>query len=491
MNPTSKIFRGATIYLFASILAAGFGYLIRVLFARALTPAEYGLFYAVIGFVSFFAGFKALGLNSASVKYFAEFAAKNDHQHIKNTARYLFLVQAIVFLPFVILCVLFAKPLALAYFKDAAAAPVLIIISLAFLLSILETVFASLFLGLQRIKSFSTVDTIGNVFILLVAYALFQFMHGVLVPAYAYLGSFLLVPIVYYFLLKRVYPEFFTVRATSDTPLLKRLFGYGLPLTGGIVATSLLASADTLILTYFRTLTEVGFYQVALPIVALLRYLGKSVSTIILPISSELSVARKPELSATIPHVQRLITVIIVPLALSVVVFAAPAIQFLFGTQYLPAAPALQILGISAIFITIAVVNNNVLLGIGDVTSQAFAYILGATITVLLDLVLVPSFGIEGAAIGTTIGSFVMFAYSCWRVSRRVHSNIPLTDWLKTIIAGGIFAVSAWFFIGQFGAPVLEAIIGSLTAGIAYLLAVLILRIMTFAELKRLLQRVR
>lgn len=491
MNPTSKIFRGATIYLIASILAAGFGYGIRVLFARALTVEEYGLFYAVIGFVSFFAGFKALGLNSASVKYFAEFAAKNNHQHIKNTARYLFLVQTLVFLPFVILCVVFAKPLALSYFKDATAAPILIIISLAFLLSILETVFASLFLGLQRIKSFSTVDTIGNAFILLVAYVLFQFMHGVLVPAYAYLGSFLLVPIVYYVLLKRVYPEFFTTRAMPDKPLLKHLFSYGLPLTGGIVATSLLASADTLILTYFRTLTEVGFYQAALPIVALLRYLGKSVSTIILPISSELSVARKHELTATIPHVQRLITVLIVPLALAIVVFAAPTLLFLFGPAYLPAVPALQMLGISAIFVTIAMVNNNVLLGIGAVKAQAASYIVGAAITVLLDFVLVPHLGIFGAAIGTTIGSVVMLVYSSWRLYISLRVVPPLLDGFKTLIAAAVFVCIASLFNGMFTSIIADAVIGSIFAGITYLLTVLLLRVLTIAELQRLLRRVR
>ena len=491
MNPTRKIFRGATIFFLASILAAGLGYGIRILFARSLTPAEYGLFYAVLGFVSFFSGFKALGVNSAAVKYFAEFAAHNQDQHIKNTARYLLLVQLIVFIPLVILGAIFADYLAINYFKDAAAAPILIIILLAFLLSILETLFTALFQGLQHIKSFSTVDSIGNLLILGIAYILFKFMHGAIVPAYAYLGSFLLVPIVYIVLLKKVYPQFFRTKAQPDRPLLHRLFNYGLPLTGGIVATSLLASADTLILTYFRTLQEVGYYQVALPVVALLRYFGKSVSVIILPLSSELFVTNKKELSLSVAHVLRIIIVIITPLALAVSVYAESIIRILFGTAYLSAVPALQILGISAILGTISILTINVLLGIGDVKSQAFAYIFGAAVTVILDLFLIPSLGIAGAALGTTLGGLAMVCYSAYRLTTQLTKPIPLFDWAKTIIAASAFVLVAQLFNGIFLLPIVDILVGSIAAGLVYLGIILFLRVLTFKEIKRLFERVR
>ena len=49
-----------------------FAYVVRATLARVLSVTEYGLFYAVFSFVSFFLLFRDLGLGVALIKYVAD-----------------------------------------------------------------------------------------------------------------------------------------------------------------------------------------------------------------------------------------------------------------------------------------------------------------------------------------------------------------------------------------------------------------------------------
>ena len=51
---TKRLVRGGAFLFVMSVVAAFVSYFIRIILARNLSPAEYGLFYAVFAFVTFF-----------------------------------------------------------------------------------------------------------------------------------------------------------------------------------------------------------------------------------------------------------------------------------------------------------------------------------------------------------------------------------------------------------------------------------------------------
>jgi O-antigen/teichoic acid export membrane protein len=63
--------------------------------------------------------------------------------------------------------------------------------------------------------------------------------------------------------------------------------------TSGIPRILLISSADTLILTYFKSLEEVGLYSAVIPIINLMLYFPIAISTVIMPLSAELWAKRK------------------------------------------------------------------------------------------------------------------------------------------------------------------------------------------------------
>jgi stage V sporulation protein B len=261
-------------------------------------------------------------------------------------------------------------------------------------------------------------------------------------------------------------------------------------LLAGVVGTSLLSSIDTITLTYFRTLSEVGLYNAALPVANILRYLSKPVYTLLLPVSSELKALHYQKFGDGVRRLQRLLIAGLAPFAFALAVFAPVALAVLFGGKYLDAAPALTVLAIGSIPMASALVNINILLGVGKPGINTIAQLLGAGVSVIANLSLVPFFGIIGAAIGTSLGGFAMFVYSTIHVQREVGSTMPYLSWVKSLVAGSIL-FGALTFIPQLPVPDwLNAIMLSTLAGICYLAALLLLRVTKVSEIQMLISRI-
>ena len=93
MSYIKKAVKGSAIIFAFTIISVILGYLTRIVLARGLSVEEYGLFYAVFGLVSFFLFFRQLGLDSAMVKYVAEYTAKKAHNKKRvNLSAYSFCI---------------------------------------------------------------------------------------------------------------------------------------------------------------------------------------------------------------------------------------------------------------------------------------------------------------------------------------------------------------------------------------------------------------
>ena len=62
----------------------------------------------------------------------------------------------------------------------------------------------------------------------------------------------------------------------------------GLPFFVTAIGDKVIVYIDTLMLTYFSTLTEVGIYNVVLPSAIIFLDIGGAIATVVFPMSSEL-----------------------------------------------------------------------------------------------------------------------------------------------------------------------------------------------------------
>ncbi|HSU72627.1 MAG TPA: oligosaccharide flippase family protein, partial [Candidatus Binatia bacterium] len=344
MEHTRVFLRATGTLFFASLLAAGVGYLLKMVLARNLSVTEFGLFSAVFAFVSLFVGFSDLGMGTAAVKYIAQFNVEKKPQDTKNALLYLFIFQ-LAFLALVFPALALLTPfLSASYFKDPAAAGVLFVLLVAFSFSLFEAFFATAFHGFKRMAFFSTINILEPTLVLAGVLVLFPLGFHVLAPAYAYLFAFAFAPLLYLLMFRKTFPAFFQIPARWDPVLARQMFFAGMSNLVGGVGAVLLTSSGTLLLTYFRPLADVAIYSVAISVASIMRQIPKVLSLMLLPVSSELYTTKDPQLGSGIMRLYTYTFLVSIPLVFSMMFFARIIITILFGSTYALAELPLQIL---------------------------------------------------------------------------------------------------------------------------------------------------
>jgi O-antigen/teichoic acid export membrane protein len=253
--------------------------------------------------------------------------------------------------------------------------------------------------------------------------------------ALAYLGSFLLVALWSFFLILKVFP-LLKVKSSPDKKTFKDIITFSIPVTIASIISSILASEDTAILTYFRSLSEVGLYSVAIPTVSLIRYVPKALSIIMFPLSAELYFKAKDKLASTLTQMYKYLFIIVVPISLIFFSFSEEVINILFGEKFIGAAIAFKILSVAMIFASIYTVNHNIILGIGKPKTYTKIIFIEAILNTVFDLILIPFFGIAGAGFATCVSSFLMLIVSSINIKKYIKNNIPWKNWIKVFLCG-------------------------------------------------------
>ena len=469
-----------------SILAAIISFFTRIILARELGPKDYGLFYAVYTLIFFFLFFRDLGVNAALVKYIPEFKVKKKFNAIKTSIVSVIIMQVISSTVLITGFLIASNYLVKNYFKNPDSKVIIILLLLYVVGSIFFRLYKRVFQGLQKIKLYALFEPLKNITFLLLTLLFFRMNLGVYAPALAYaILCFLLVIIFTPVLLKNF--NFFSYKVKNTGKITKLLLMFGLPLFATAIGGKFISNIDTLILTNFANLTAVGIYNVILPSASLFLYFGSAISSVMFPLVSELWAKKdKKTISTSISLIHRYSFLIILPPALIILSFAKLFIEVFFGIDYISGAVALQILIIGMLFYVVAGINHNIISAIGRPQTVAKIIISAAILNTVANIILIPRFGINGAAISTTLSYILALILSTNRVLYYVKAEFPKKIWLKLFFAGAVF-ISVILIITQslLLNIWLEAIIAISVAGLIYLVMVYYMNVIDIDEIKK------
>ncbi len=485
MSREKKLVFDAILVFSLGLFSSLFGYLIKMILSRRLTLEDFGLFYAVFTFVNFFIVFKDFGLGQSLRKLIPQFLVQNESEKVNYSIKFVFLVNFISGILFAILFILLSNFLAKNYFNNEFAKPLLILLSIYFVLYSLYIVFIDIFVGFQKTLLYSQ-----NLFLIhfLVLVGLFLFGgYGRLAPPISYLFAVILGCTWGVITLIRLFP---IKRSSSKQARLKsKLFSYGFPLLMSSIGFIFIGQIDTLLLTHFRTLSEIGIYNVVLPTAMLLVTLGSSFALVILPLISEYwARGKKLEISRIINHLYSIVFILVIPISLIMILYSNLILNFLFGPNFVFGSSALKILAIGAIFYSLATINNNLIVAVGKPKIVTKLILLAALLNLILNLLLIPPFGIIGAALATMVAYLVILILSTYQVSKLVKIKVPVFNWIKTLFAGVIFILIVYFVKNILFLNVwLEIILTLLIAGSVYLILLQRFSLLNFRQLLDLL----
>ncbi len=282
--------------------------------------------------------------------------------------------------------------------------------------------FAGLLEGLGKIKTVAIGRAINN--------AVYLGLLGVLIGGLGYgvtaaLVAFILGSAVeLVFVIASLHPHVdWGLRAQRET--LREQLTYGVKGHLGGFFTVFTYRADFFFINFFLTTAHVGVYSVATAVAELINAVSNTLASVLFPHTAASDEDRFNRLT---PMVCRIAVWMNLVFMAAFFLFAQPIIEGVFGKPFAEAALPMKILLPGVVMMSIERILNADLMGRGLPLYGSQAAALGFTITMVLDLLLIPRWGIVGAASASTIAYSLSAFYIIYRY--RLTSGISWKDFL-------------------------------------------------------------
>ena len=201
------------------------------------------------------------------------------------------------------------------------------------------------------------------------------------------------------------------------------------------------ARSDTLLMGLMLSMGQVGLYGAALSIAALAQIGLSAVNQVLMPwLASEYALGKPERLRETYKSASVAAFCLTLPVLLCLLMSAEDAVVLLFGKDYLPAALPLQIL-VVGYFVNSATGSFGVaFIAAGEPGWNMIVTTVGVISSVILLLLLVPNFGLTGAAVAMT-SSLVLSALTGAFIAAMRLSLIP---WSSRHLRLGLIVVASF-----------------------------------------------
>jgi O-antigen/teichoic acid export membrane protein len=235
------------------------------------------------------------------------------------------------------------------------------------------------------------------------------------------------------------------VRFDRDT--YNRMFAFSFPLLlsswVGLFGTNWF---DILILRKYRPLSEVGLYSLGSVLAGVVQQVTIIFSTLLLP---QLSVmVSNGELDKIRTFANRLLPYWFLGTAalfMLVVLMARPMVPLIFGRAFAPAASVLAILMVATCALALFNAFSPLMTAFGATWALTGIGLTSGVVNVVMDLILIPRYGIRGAAFATVLAygtsALLVLAY----VQRRLNQNVFRLALLAVPVLG---ACVCFLFLG-------------------------------------------
>lgn len=452
-----KVAKGAGIVFVGSIFGVIIAFVTRILIARHFTQTEYGIFSLGFTILSIFVMIGTLGLQDGIARQIAFYHGKGKGDKVISIVSYSILFAIFVGIILFLIAFFLSDILSINFFNLPALSHPLKIFSTAIPFFILIYIITAIFRGFGSAKERAIFqDVLRNLLFLFLLFFIIWVGYPFDWVIVAYSVSIISTSIFFivYFLIKS---PLFSIRIHSlDLSIGKELIFFSFPLFLITILYYIMGWTDTIMLGYFKSAEAVGLYNAASPLGRFISMALASTVFIYMPISSELFVKNKiSDMKRSYNILTKWVCIGTLPLVVIFVFFPYLVMTFLFGFKYALAGTALQILAIGFFVNNLMGPNGAVLTAMGKTRFLMYTSLVAACINIILNSLLIPRYGINGAAIATVTSLIlinVIKSIKLYSISK-IHSlekNVLKPIILFIIIAYIIYFISTRIFAVTF-----------------------------------------
>jgi O-antigen/teichoic acid export membrane protein len=259
----------------------------------------------------------------------------------------------------------------------------------------------------------------------------------------------------------------------------RELIGTALPAWGSRLAGQARGQIFPILLGTFSSIADSGVFVAASRVAIAPASIVNSMNQVYIPLASDLYLQdRRDELAAVFKGSAKWSFVLGVPLFVLMVLFPKELMS-VFGADFASGSAALVVLAVGVLFQFGTGPVTVTLIVIGRPKLALLDYVLVVVLEITLALLLIPPYGVVGAAIASSAGTMlnnVLPLAQVWRITGITPYRL---DFWKPVVAGLAAGIVAKIAVAAVAPPkeLVAAILGSVTIGVVYLGTIIGLRL--------------
>ncbi len=455
-----SVAQNATFLTVASIFQRiiSFGYFIFI--ARTIGVENTGQYFFAIAFTAVFTVVADFGLNLALTRE----AARND-KDFETYASTIFWSKIVFGILSYGLVVLFANLLG----YPVALKHLIYLSGVTMFLDNIHAIFYSLFRARKNLL-FEGIGFIGSQFLTLVVGSVALLMH---LPLYWLILAYTIPSacnVLYVSIAARLKLGI-RIRWQWDSKMAWWFLGIAVPFAIAGIINRLYSYSDSILMSKLLTHTELGLWSVPYKINFAFQFIPAALTASIYPAMSTLFITDREQIGVLFVKAWRYLLLVVLPITFGLWAVAEPVIVKLYGQSYLPSVPVLKILLISLVLSFLSFVTGATLNAVNKQKVQTMLLAASLLVSVTMNLILLPIFGILGAAITAGVSNIILTGGGAIMVRRNVVIRWrTILDYLwRILLSAGIMGIVAYLLIQKISFVIVIPVAGVIYFALLFL----------------------
>jgi O-antigen/teichoic acid export membrane protein len=429
-----------------------------IFIARILGSSLYGLYTIALIAPTLIAVFRDWGINSAMVKFTAQFRAENRAAEARSI-----IVSGIVFeivLGMALSVVSFALSAYLAtnLFHRTAITSLIQIASISILAGGLINAATAAFTGIEKMELNSVMLVCQSIIKTVIIITLVILGFGTSGAVIGYTVAMVLAGLIGVAL---VWTQYTKLPKLSNAKLeikacTKSMLTYGTPLSISSIISSFQGQFFTLLLPIFYVTNNsaIGNYGIANTFVVLIGFFSTPISTMMFPAFSKLNPQKdKQTLLNVFQFSVKYASLLVVPVAALVMCLAEPGVSTLFGNTYSTAGLFLALLALNYVLYTplgfLSV--SNFIQSQGKTTFILYLTLIAAAVGFPMGYILILHFGVLGLIVTSIVTSIPTTIIGLYWIRKHYELTVDWRSSAKILLSSAIAAALTYVLVLELG----------------------------------------
>jgi O-antigen/teichoic acid export membrane protein len=427
METVRRIAKNTIILAISNILSKLLGFLFIMYVSRYLSVEGYGTISFAIAFTAIYSIFTDLGMSTLTVRN-----VSRDRSYADKYMGSVIIIKSVLVL--LTLCLVAISIGILGYSGNVIYVVYLVTISM--IIDSFSGIFYAIFQAYEKMEY----NSIGQVLkaVLLLSGAIIaiylRFTVTQFAAVYVVASAIILIYLAIICLSNSLVPNF-----SIDHRFCKYFIIESLPFALVSVFVMVNQRIDSILLSKLTDMAHVGWYNAAYNLVLMLEFIPAAFISSLYPYTS-IYYKSKYKLDLILNIGVRYMFMTSLPMGILVTLLADKIIGFIYGRAYIPSTASLQILIWSEVIIFIALVFNNQLISVNKQMLVTKQVILVAIVNIIVNLLLIPGYGIIGSSIATVVSSLISFIILSYYIYKEgfVLTKNSISYCSKVLLAGAI-----------------------------------------------------